>query len=92
MNKPARHRTKKSLEKCVVEFGCAVTVAFHGKESWVARKGKESIYSVFVEVAPQVSGSRGVPSFKIGQQTRYQLKSLSRHSSNLARFFPSHFT
>jgi hypothetical protein len=49
-----KHRTKKGLEKCVIEFGCAVTVAFHGKESWVARKGKESIYSVFVEVAPQV--------------------------------------
>ncbi len=49
---PAKHKTKKALDKCVVEFGCAVTVEFNG--GWVARKGKESIYSVFVEVAPQV--------------------------------------
>ncbi len=54
MTMPAKHQTKKTLDKCVIEFGCAVTVAFHGKESWVARKGKESLYSVFVEVAPQV--------------------------------------
>jgi hypothetical protein len=49
---PAKHKSKKALDKCVIEFGCAVTAAFHG--GWVARKGKESIYSVFVEVAPQV--------------------------------------
>ena len=44
---------KEILKKCVVEFGCAVTAAC-SESSWVARKGGESIFGAFTQIAPQV--------------------------------------
>ena len=51
---PNKTKKHESIRRCVVEFGCTVTTECHGKGSWVARKGRESLYSVFALIVPQV--------------------------------------
>ncbi len=47
-------QSKEDTERLVIEFASAITIPCPEKESWVARKGKESIYNAFQQIIPQV--------------------------------------